>query len=353
LEFKRDISSFGHPVGSELLAELQRSILTLSFDQQALPDLSKKALDMSHVQRAFKNIDKKIDEKKLRSLGVLVPVAHQLVPSVGGLILFGHQAEREQSVPDARVSCARFLSETKTTILDRYEMEGSILDAVSEVPKFIARNTRLAAQIQEIRRRDIPEYPMLAVREALINALAHADYSLGGSHIQIAIFNNRLEIQNPGMLPFGFTMEDLKTGVSRVRNRVIARVFHELQFMEEWGSGYKRIIEVCEKEGYPEPKWEELGTAIRVTFYPHPQTRLVEEETSSFHEEFLDREKAIVSLFKKGGNLAFREIFKRLSPGISERTLRYDLVQLKRKGVLISKGKGRAMVWQKKGKGKN
>ncbi len=339
------LGSTSRPAGEELLAELQRSVLTSSFDQQALSDLSKTALDMAHAAHFFK---KEINEEKLRSLGVLNFVAHRLVPSIGGLILFGREAERQKFTPDARVSCARFHGDTKTNIIDRYEVEGTILDAVKEVPKFIARNTRLTAQIQHMYRKDIPEYPIVAVREALINALAHADYSLSGAHIQIAIFSDRLEIQNPGMLPFGFTLEDLKTGVSRVRNRVIARIFHELQLMEEWGSGYKRIIEACREGGYPEPKWEEIGAVIRVTFYPHPQSLITEKQTLQPEMEMQGREKAILRLFKKSQSLPFRMIFEGLSPRISERMLRYDLARLKKQGQLISKGKGRATVYLRK-----
>ena len=182
------------------------------------------------------------------------------MPSVGGIILFGKEQDSFQ------VACARFSGTDKEVFLDRYEIKGTILDAINEVPKFIARNTRLAAEIKQIKRRDIPEYSPVAIREALINALAHCDYSITGSRIQIAVFDDRLEIQNPGMFPFGFTLDDFKSGVSRIRNRVITRVFHELNFMEEWGSGYKRILAACQKEGYPEPKWEELGSAIRVIF---------------------------------------------------------------------------------------
>ena len=75
------------------------------------------------------------------------------------------------------------------------------------------------------------------------------------------------------MLPLGMTLEDLKNGVSSIRNKTISRIFAELGWIEQWGSGYKRIIESCEKDGYPIPKWEEFGSAIRITFYPHPATK--------------------------------------------------------------------------------
>ncbi len=162
--------------------------------------------------------------------------------SNGGLILFGLDDVRQRYFPDARVSCARFRGTDKSEFIDRIDIAGSVLNAIDEVPRFIRRNTRLAAKIENMHRKDIPEYPDLAIREILVNAIGHADYSLGGMRILVGIYADRMEVQNPGMLPFGMTMEDFKAGVSKIRNRVIARVFREMGLMEEWGSGYKRVI---------------------------------------------------------------------------------------------------------------
>ncbi|MBI5346312.1 MAG: hypothetical protein HZB76_04145, partial [Chlamydiae bacterium] len=340
------LGSTNRVAGPELVAELQRSVINISFDQQPLSEASKDDLDFDLISQTFKAIKKEINEEKLCSIGVLVPSANRKVPSVGGLILFGKKIKRDILIPFAKVRCARFVGNDKTEILDSYEIEGTILEAVDEVPKFIIRNTRLAGEIKEIRRKDIREYPVVAIREALINALVHADYSIGGASIQVAIFRDRLEIQNPGMFPFGFTFDDFKAGISRIRNRVIARVFYELRLMEQWGSGYKRIIETCRLNNYPEPKFEELGTSIRVTFYPHSKTALAMNKKKLSHE-LMKREKLILSFFRKNEPLAFHQLYKRIMPKISERALRYDLANLKKKGMVISKGKGRALVWEK------
>lgn len=343
------LGSTSRPAGSELLAEMQRTVLHLSFDEQPLRELSSQDLELKKAKIIFRQAGRTLDEKKLRSLGILVKAGNKVVPSIGGLILFGKQDVRQRLLPDAKVSCARFRGDDKTEIVDRYEVEGSILDAVDEVPKFIMRNTRLSAEIHSIRRKDISEYPPIAIREALINALVHCDYSITGSRIQIAIFNNRLEVQNPGMLPFGFTLEDLKSGVSRVRNRVIVRVFNELNLMEEWGSGYKRIVEACNAGGYPEPEWQELGATLRVTFHSHTTTVLKpkEQEDTPSAEELLPRHNALLNALAIGENLPFREIMGKLPFSISERSLRYDLSLLSNLGYVISKGKGRAVVWQR------
>jgi predicted HTH transcriptional regulator len=75
------------------------------------------------------------------------------------------------------------------------------------------------------------------VREAVINAVVHADYAQQGAPIRLSIFDGRLEIENPGLLPFGLTIEDLRKGISKLRNRVIGRVFRDLGLIEQWGSG--------------------------------------------------------------------------------------------------------------------
>jgi predicted HTH transcriptional regulator len=100
----------------------------------------------------------------------------------------------------------------------------------------------------------------------------HADYSIGGMNPRISIFSDRLEIESPGMLPFGYTIEEFIAGVSHVRNKVIARVFRELHLMEEWGTGYRRIKEGCQSGGYLIPTWEEIGITIRVVFKSHTIT---------------------------------------------------------------------------------
>ena len=340
------LGSTSRPATSEIISELRRPLIHQTYDQQALSDLSKDALDFKKIKTIFSAVKKEITESKLRTLGILVSSNQGIVPSIGGLILFGKKEHRRDLFPDIRIRCARFQGKNKTYILDQFEVEGSLLDAVEEVPKFIARNTRLKAEIQNIRRKDIPEYPEVAIREILINALVHADYSIvGSSGIQIAIFDDRLEILNPGMLPFGFTMEDLKAGVSRIRNRVIAKIFHELGLMEEWGSGYQRVISACSKENALEPEWVEQGTSMRVTLYSQ-KTIPVPSSEKPF-QELTDRQRAILALFEKNQKLAFREIYRYFSNDISERTMRYELSQLKKGGFLNSKGKGPSTSWEK------
>lgn len=327
-----------------LLAELKRrNSLGASFDQEAVDELDKDSIDLKKVRAWISRVPKKGVEEKLKSLGLVVPFSNRLVPTVGGLILFGKSSERNQWVSHARVSCGCFEDENKVVFLDRFEIE-DLLQAPDETMRFIEKNIRLRGEINGLRRTDIPDYPLVAVREVLINALAHADYSITGSHIQVALYSNRLEVVSPGMFPLGYTLEDFMSGTSHTRNKVIVKVFREINFMEEWGSGYKRITEACLKGGYLVPMWEEGGLFVRVTFYPY-DPKAVKAKKDEKEPAITKEELEILQLFDQKEVLAFREIHKEIA--MSERALRYRLSDLKKKGLLASQGKGRGLKWQR------
>jgi len=330
------LGSTNRQAGPEILAELQRSMQNRSFDQLPCPELSIKALDIKKVERVFTVIGQQIDEKKLESLELLVPHAGGFSVSNGGLILFGMDDVRQRYFPDARVSCARFRGTDKSEFIDRIDIAGSVMNAIDEVPRFIRRNTRLAAKIENMHRQDIPEYPELAIREILVNAIGHADYSLRGMRILVGIYADRMEVQNPGMLPFGMTMEDLKAGVSKIRNRVIARVFREMGLMEEWGSGYKRVMHACQSGGYSEPDWEELGTAFRVIFYPHPAVleypRADVPVSVPVNVTANDRQRWFLEQLATNKHIRASDLAAYWS--ISEKTAKRDIADLKKKGLI-------------------
>jgi len=175
--------------------ELERIHSHSSFDQLPCSGTLPDDLDRLAIRRWFAGKDHIVDAAAQESLGLLVRHGSGCVPSNGGLILFGNEETRGRCFPDARVSCARFLGRDKTEFLDRQDIP-SLLDAVVDVPRFIMRNSRLASKIEGMQRRDVSEYPAIAIREVLVNALAHADYSRQGMRIMISVFSDRLEIQS-------------------------------------------------------------------------------------------------------------------------------------------------------------
>lgn len=341
------LGSTNRVAGQELIEELKRSFSNVSFDQLPCVEVDSSGLDMNLIKQLFASVDRKIDQKKLETLGVLVPYAGKLVCSNGGLILFGKEHLREKYFPNAKIRCARFQGIDKVDFIDQYDSQGTIIEAMKDVPNFIRRNTRMAAKIEQIQRVDVPEYALVAIREVLTNALVHADYSIKGMNPRVAIFSDRLEIESPGMLPFGYTLDDFMAGVSHIRNKVIARVFRELHLMEEWGTGYRRIIDSCQEGGYQIPTWEEIGMALRVSFKPHLISQEKVEMTPLVAQnEISKRQDKIIKYLKAKKPMSAKSIYSGLKEKISERSFRNDLLELRALGLIKMIGSGPKTLWE-------
>lgn len=298
-------------VDSTMLASLKLFAKNISFDQ--LPYFQEKTdLDWNFVHKSFKKISKVITDHKAEGLEIITKHSGKKFPSVGGIILFG--IDRNRIFPNAIVRCARFLGIDKTNILDSVDIELYPTLALEQAIKFIERNTSIKSEIGPIYRTDIPEYPPLAIRESIINALLHADYAIQGVSIMIAIFDDRIEITNPGSLIFGQTLQRALSGSSMIRNNVIARVFRELKLIERWGSGLQRIIDSCAQSGLMSPLFEERGNEFRVTLY-----------NIKSREPVLDlAQKELLALLKKKRKITTKE-----AAGLWEITPRNALVRLK------------------------
>jgi predicted HTH transcriptional regulator len=245
------------------IEEIRRFVRGRTLDEEALPDESAGVLDFRAASACFAPI-RRLRRSDLRTLHLTTTHQNREVPTAGGLLLFGKN--RLAVFPEAFIRAGCFAGTDRTSILDSADITTYLPLAVEEALLFIKRNTRRALTIESARHVDTWEFPLVAAREAVINSLVHADYGQRGTPLRIAIFSDRLEIDNPGGLPPGLTVEDILRGVSKLRNRVIGRVFHELGLIEQWGSGIQRMIAACSQAGLAEPSFEELSSGFRVTF---------------------------------------------------------------------------------------
>lgn len=128
------------------------------------------------------------------------------------------------------------------------------------------KHINLGAVIDGIVRKDRYELPPESIREAIINSVCHRCY-LDHSCVQVAVYDNRVEITSPGMLYGGLTMEQAISGRSKIRNACIAEVFSRMGIIEQWGTGFQRMIQGCKEYGVREPEFIDMGDAFRVNFY--------------------------------------------------------------------------------------
>lgn len=262
------LGSTNRRAGPEMIEEIRRLSRNIFFDEHPCTEADSEALDFRAASEFFSEVSRPLNKARMINLGLLVSYGERNVPSRGAILLFGKN--RHSIFPDAVIRCARFKGTGTERFIDQIEINEHLPRAIETTISFIERHTRKAAAIGRVRRTDMPEYPVLAVREAVINAVVHADYALSGMDIKIAIFENRIEITNPGFLPFGLTLEAALSGVSRLRNRVIGRVFRELKLIEQWGSGISRMIMACRDQGIRPPQLEEIGASFRVTLFSEP-----------------------------------------------------------------------------------
>lgn len=317
------VGSTNRRADQKLIEELQRFSRSEAYDEQAMPELDSEALDFQAALESFASV-RKLKRADLETLRLLTRHQGRKVPTIGGELLFGK--DRERFFPDAWIQAGRFRGKDKTNIADSVEIRLYPVQAVEEAIVFVQKHTLHGAEIGAIRRREIWNLPPVAVREAIINAVAHTDYAQQGAPIRVSIFNDRLEVENPGLLPFGLTIDDLKAGVSKLRNRVIGRVFHELGLIEQWGSGVQRMISACRSSGLATPAFEELGNRFRVTLY-----------TKRTGKPVVDKiDKVILDLLASGNGFSTVEVAAAIDR--TPRATRVRLVKLIERGLISGIG---------------
>jgi ATP-dependent DNA helicase RecG len=333
-----------HVLSSNELTRLFFESERMSWDAGPIPDATMDAVGADvleqFVRRARQERNMALESavtmpQVLEKLGLL----HHGRLSRAALLLFGTHPQR--FFVQSEVRCARFKGTRPLHFLDMKVIEGNIIDQVPAALEFIQRHIRMEAEITpaHIERQERWEYPLDALREALVNALCHRDYRDSGN-VQVRIFDDRLEIWSPGALPEGVTIADLsRTHNSHPRNQRIARAFFLIGYIEQWGTGTLRMRELCQEAGLPLPEFIEINNAFTVTF-----------RTSKLTEEYLaglglhHRQRAAVDYLRTHGQITKRAYVT--LTGVSARTATADLHDLVSKGVLTPVGKGRSFYYQ-------
>ncbi len=309
-------------VDEETLDALRLLAKRVAFDE--LPHPQGK-LDFDAINKIFlEKAEKKPSIETLENLGIETTRSGKKFATNGGVLLFG--INRKKLFPDAEIRCGRFRGTTKEKIIDQIDISVPLPLAIDPILTFIERNISKEGRIGRIYREDVLEYPPIALREAVINALIHADYAMIGCHIQIAIFSDRIEITNPGGLPFGQTIEKALGGSSKIRNRVIAHVFRELKIIEQWGSGLRRIREACQVQGLKPPFLEDLNNQFRLTLFSKQVAAVT---LPTWGQKLIDRLKEEKEVSAKSAMKLWR---------ISARTTRLRLKKLQEMGFVVRIG---------------
>ena len=227
------------------------------------------------------------------------------------------------------VKIAVFEGEQKTVFKDRREFCGSLLKQLNDAYQFIDQFNHTHAHTEGLYRVDKRAYPTEAIREALLNAIVHREYSFSASTL-ISIFDNRIEFVSIGGLARGISQSDILLGISIARNKKLADVFYRLHLIEAYGTGMPKIIEAYREYGL-EPHIEISDNAFKITL---PNTNAAFKEIKV---ELTENEQGVLSVLKEGTK-SRPEIQKAL--GFSQTTAIVTIAALLDKGLIVKVGNG-------------
>jgi ATP-dependent DNA helicase RecG len=250
--------------------------------------------------------------------------------------------------PQCGLRMARFRGTAKDEFLDQRQLTGHAFLLLREADLFLRRHLPVAGHFEPglLERQDKPLFPPLALREALVNALCHRDYSIVGGAVSVAIYDDRLEISSTGLLPFGLTVADLKRKhQSLPRNPLLANAFYLRGLIERWGRGTQTIVELCVQAGQPEPEFEESAGEVVVRFIPSGYTPPLR-----VSHDLTERQRRILQYLRDGGKQRLGQIMQGIGVSLPPSTLRDDLIFMRSLGLVESVGAGRSSAWKLKTK---
>lgn len=240
------------------------------------------------------------------------------------------------------VQAAVFAGTDKLTFLDIRQFKGNIFQLLQQSEAYIKEHINWRAELKERTRKEIPEIPIRAITEALVNSLCHKDYTNRKGN-EVAVFKDRVEIYNPGQFPEGYTPTDFLKGTERsiLRNPLIAHTLYLSKDIERWGSGLKRINDACTDDGV-KVEFQELKSGFLVIFYRKEEgpKRVLKEVLKGLTEN----QGIIIKEIKKNPRITAEELAKIV--GISSRKIRDNIKKLKDEGLIRRVGGRKEGYWE-------
>ncbi len=306
---------------------------------------------------------KKVSVENLVSWGLLKEQDDSLLPSIAFRLLAAND------LYFAKIQCARFKGLTRSIFLDRKEFDGPIYQQIEDAFEFIYRHTNVGAQIKGLYRKDVYDYPPEAVRELLANAVMHRNY-MDSSCIQISVFDDRIEFQNPGGIFGDLSLKKVLAGYSSVRNTQIADIFQKMNIVEKWGTGLLRIADICKEAGSSPVQYQagsgyfmatllRNGTAksenvplnVPVKSRDVPLNVPVKSQNVPLNvpvSELSEKERQVLDFIIAKNDITAKEIAEKLN--ISDKTVKRAISTLKTKGLIVRVGSDKTGFWSVKEK---
>lgn len=270
--------------------------------------------------------------------GCLRRVDDEFQLTYAALLLFGRYPQ--QWLPNATILAGKFPGTALSGSYIKRDISGSLPVQLEQAEEFLRTNMNTIIRLEGLQHKETQEYPFEAVRELLVNAVAHRDYNLQGDNIHLNIFTDRLEVSSPGLLPGPVTLKNLLEA-RFARNAIISQVLSDMGFVERLGYGLNRVVEATRMVGMLPPQFDEIAGTFRVTLYSNLPANSVDSkilDSSAYSSLDLNPRQhlALVQLIEQQRITSHQ--YQLLCPDVHAETLRRDLADLVARGVLIKVG---------------
>ncbi len=327
----------------------------VQFENSVPPRASLQELDQDRIDNYLSALKLPGSEDPIQQLtrrGCLRTGADGPQPTYAALLLFGHHPQ--QWLPNASILAARFSGPAFQDQFIKQEITGTLIQQIQSAEQFVRDHLRSEVSMSGLVREEYPEYPLAAVRELLVNAIAHRDYNVQGDTIHLHIFSNRLEVRSPGVLPGPVNLDNLMD-VRFSRNPIIVQVLADLGYIEKLGYGLDRVLASMRRRGLPDPIFEEAGGTFRVTLQRarlEPQAVSTDADPQAYIPDLsryaaldLNPRQQIALNFLTTHRRITNGAYRQLCPDVHPETLRRDLVDLVKQNVLIKIGDRKATYY--------
>ena len=304
-------------------------------DIQNLCKIMKEAAIKNTWQDSEKAKIKDITKNTLLSWGILTEVQGEIFPTNAYALLTGQL--RMQPI----IQCGLFKGKDRAYFVDRREFDGPIQNQVDAAYQYVLEKINMGMQIHGIYRQDVYELPTDSVRELIANAVAHRSY-LESGNIQVAIFDDRLEVTSPGMLLNNVSIKKMMEGYSKPRNPAIANAFAYMKIIEKWGTGIPRIFRECRDYGLPDPELIDFDGDFRVNMYR--KSLIDKKQVTEVTEKVTDIEAKILELISDNPAITTSKLADMLS--VTRKTISTHIKIMKKNNVIERIGSDRKGYWK-------
>lgn len=359
------VSGTSRPAGRDLTAEMYYEDEGRSYDKVIRKDLAVTDAEIAMLCRQMKEVAianakseaqkaaiKDVTKNVLLSWGLLAEAGDGSIhPTNGYVFLLGKDDFLSQ------IQCGMFKGTTRTVFVDKREYGGPLWQQIEDAFQFVLRNIRLGAHLEGIYRKDVYELPPDSIRELIINAVMNCSF-LQSSHIQVAIYDDRLEITSPGGLLPGVTLDKMKEGYSKIRNRALAHAFSYMNLIEAWGSGIPKLMASMQEYGLREPEFMDLEIGFRINLYrstENVQSEATQDTTqaaqgttqatqAATRAELTEEAKAVLRLIQQQPDITQRKIAAQLGWKVDR--VKYYLNKMKRQNIIRRIGTSQTGHWE-------